>query len=78
MSFESTELLVRQTIAKRLHINMNEVQRDTNFHDLNFDSLDLTELLFLLEDQIKRQINVDKIANLLTVNDVVRLIMKNQ
>ena len=78
MSFESTELLVRQTIAKRLHINMNEVQRDTNFHDLNFDSLDLTELLFLLEDQIKRQINVDKIANLLTVNDVVRLVMKNQ
>lgn len=78
MSVESVELLVRQTIAKRLRIDMNEVQLDTNFHDLNLDSLDLAELFFLLEDQIKRQINIDQTANLKTVNDVVRLVMKNQ
>jgi acyl carrier protein len=78
MSVESVELLVRQTIAKRLRIDVNEIQLDTNFHDLNLDSLDLAELFFLLEDQLKKQIHVDQTANLKTVNDVVRLVMKNQ
>jgi acyl carrier protein len=77
MSVESVELLVRQTIAKRLRIDVNEVQLDTNFHDLNLDSLDLAELFFLLEDQIKRQIHVDQMSNLVTVNDVVMLVAKN-
>ena len=77
MSVESVELLVRQTIAKRLRIDVSEVQLDTNFHDLNLDSLDLAELFFLLEDQIKRQIHVDQMSNLVTVNDVVMLVAKN-
>lgn len=75
---ESVALLVRQTIAKRLRIDLNEVQLDTNFHDLNLDSLDLAELFFLLEDQLKKQIHVDQTTNLKTVNDVVRLVIKNQ
>ena len=74
MGVESAELLVRHTIAKRLRIDMNEVQLDTNFHDLNLDSLDLAELFFLLEDELKKQINVDQINNLETVNDVVMLV----
>lgn len=75
---ESVALLVRQTIAKRLRIDLNEVQLDTNFHDLNLDSLDLAELFFLLEDQLKKQIHVDQTTNLKTVNDVVGLVMRNQ
>lgn len=75
---ESVALLVRQTIAKRLRIDLNEVQLDTNFHDLNLDSLDLAELFFLLEDQLKKQIHVDQTTNLKTVSDVVGLVMRNQ
>lgn len=78
MNVESIELLVRQTIAKRLHIDVNKVQLDTNFHDLNLDSLDLAELFFLLEDQLKKQINVNQTSNLQTVNDVVMLVMTKQ
>lgn len=78
MNVESVALLVRQTIAKRLRIDLNEVQLDTNFHDLNLDSLDLAELFFLLEDQLKKQIHVDQTTNLKTVNDVVGLVMRNQ
>ena len=77
VNVESVELLVRQTIAKRLRIDDNDVQPDTNFHDLNLDSLDLAELFFLLEDQLKKQIHVDQTANLKTVNDVVGLVMRN-
>ncbi len=75
---ESVALLVRQTIAKRLRIDLNEVQLDTNFDDLNLDSLDLAELFFLLEDQLKKQIHVDQTTNLKTVSDVVGLVMRNQ
>lgn len=74
MNVESAALLVRQTIAKRLRIDENEVQLDTKLHDLNLDSLDLAELFFLLEDQLKRQVNVHQTSNLQTVNDVVVLV----
>ncbi len=77
MSVESVELLVRQTIAKRLRIDVNDVQLDTKMHDLNLDSLDLAELLFLLEDQLKRQVNVHQTSNLQTVNDVVILVCRH-
>ena len=77
MNVDSVALLVRQTIAKRLRIDLNEVQLDTNFHDLNLDSLDLAELFFLLEDQLKKQIHVDQTANLKTVNDIVTLLVSS-
>jgi acyl carrier protein len=78
MTFDAVELLVRQTIAKRLRLDIENIQLDTHLHDLNLDSLDLAELLFLLEDQIKKQINIDQTANLKTVQDVVTLVIRNQ
>lgn len=78
MTLDTVELLVRQTIAKRLRLDIENIQPDTHLHDLNLDSLDLAELFFLLEDQIKKQINLDKTSNLQTVNDVAILVMRNQ
>lgn len=78
MTLDAVVLLVRQTIAKRLRLDIENIQPDTHLHDLNLDSLDLAELLFLLEDQIKKQINLDQTSNLQTVNDVAILVMKNQ
>ena len=78
MTLDAVVLLVRQTIAKRLRREIKDIQLDTHVLDLNLDSLDLAELLFLLEDQIKKQINVDQTANLKTVQDVVALVMRVQ
>ena len=78
ITLDEVDLLVRQTIAKRLHREIEDIQLDTHFDELNLDSLDLAELLFLLEDQIKKQINIDQTSNLQTVNDVVVLVMRNQ
>ncbi len=78
MTLSAVELLVRQTIAKRLRVDIEDIQLNTHFDELNLDSLDLAELLFLLEDQIKKQINIDQTSNLQTVNDVVVLVMRNQ
>ena len=76
MSAESVELLVRQTIAKRLRIDINDVQSETSFEELKLDSLDLAELFFLLEDEMKKSIDVGQNFNLVTVRDVVQLILK--
>lgn len=73
----SVELMVRQTIAKRLRIDMSEVQLNSSFEDLKLDSLDLAELFFLLEDQIKKPVNVGQNHDLVTVRDVVNLILNN-
>ncbi len=78
MTLSAVELLVRQTIAKRLRVDIEDIQLNTHFDELNLDSLDLAELLFLLEDQIKRQIKIDQTAHLKTVQDVVALVMRMQ
>ena len=78
MTLSPVELLVRQTIAKRLRREIEDIQLDTPFHDLNLDSLDLAELLFLLEDQLKKQINVNQTSHLKTVHDIVTLVIRNQ
>jgi len=76
MTLDAVELLVRQTIAKRLRLDIENIQLDTHFDELNLDSLDLAELLFLLEDQIKKQINVDQTVKLKSVCDVVMLVIQ--
>jgi acyl carrier protein len=76
MSTESVELLVRQTIAKRLQIDISDIQSETSFEDLKLDSLDLAELFFLLEDEMNKPINVGPNLDLVTVRDVVQLILK--
>jgi acyl carrier protein len=78
MSNESVELLVRQTIANRLRIDIQKIQLDTNIDDLNLDSLDLAELFFLLEDQLKRQLTVNQTTDLKNIRDIVMLVMQTQ
>ncbi len=78
MTLSAAERLVRQTIAKRLRLDIKDIQLTTHFDELNLDSLDMAELLFLLEDQIKRQIKIDQTAHLKTVQDVVALVMRMQ
>jgi acyl carrier protein len=78
ITLDEVDLLVRQTIAKRLHREIADIQLDTHLHDLNLDSLDLAELFFLLEDQLKKQINLNQTNTLKTVGDIVNLLIQNQ
>lgn len=71
---ESIELLIRQTISQRMCIDINEVQPDTFFDDLKMDSLDLAELIFLLEGQLHREINIGQITKLKTIGEMVTLL----
>lgn len=78
MEVVTAELLVRQTVAKRLRMNLDDIQLETSFQDLNVDSLDLVELLFLLEDQTKKPIRIEETTGLVTVRDAVALVLQSQ
>lgn len=67
-------LLVRETVAKRLRMPLDEITLEARFEDLNLDSLDMAELIFLLEDQLKKPIQLEQGVKLKTVGDVVELL----
>lgn len=76
--FDSLELMVRQTIARRLRKNVDEIGLDTSFEELGIDSLDLAELFFLLEERLGTPMEVDLGLKLTSVGDVVTAILKRQ
>ena len=68
---------VRKIIAEELDIDLKEVILKANFtKDLGADSLDLLELMMLLEEEFKIEIPDDTAAELLTVKDVIEYIKK--
>ena len=68
---------VRKIIAEELDIDLKEVILKANFtKDLGADSLDLLELMMLLEEEFKIEIPDDTAAELFTVKDVIEYIKK--
>lgn len=68
---------VRKIIAEELDIDLKEVILKANFtKDLGADSLDLLELMMLLEEEFGIKISDDTAAELLTVKDVIEYIKK--
>lgn len=74
--FDSLELMVRQTIARRLRKNVDEIGLDSSFEELGIDSLDLAELFFLLEERLGTPMKIDLGLKLSSIRDVVTAILK--
>lgn len=71
-------LLVRETIARRLRKDVDEIDLDASFDHLMIDSLDLFELFFLLEERLGAPMDVSLDLKLTTVRDVVTVILEKQ
>ena len=54
-----------------LGVSPEEIQPYTKFLDLGVDSLEMTQLLLELEDELKLEIPQDDLARVHTVADVV-------
>lgn len=66
---------VKELIAEQLCISPDDIADDANIvEDLGADSLDVVEMLMLLEDNFSIKIPDDQIANLKTVNDICKII----
>lgn len=66
---------VAKILADQLGIAQSKITPDSEIiKDLGADSLDVVELLMTLEDNTGKTIPEDKVADLKTVGDVVKLL----
>ncbi|MCD8307919.1 MAG: acyl carrier protein [Clostridia bacterium] len=66
---------IASILADQLGINQSKITMDSDIiKDLGADSLDVVELMMTLEDNTGKSIPDDKVADLKTVGDVVRLV----
>ena len=70
---------VKEAIVDQLDIDAGTVTMESNIlEDLGADSLDVVELIMSLEDQFDMTIPDDKMQDMKTVGDIVRLIEANK
>lgn len=75
MEFEK----VRDIIVEQLGVDASAVKPDTAFvDDLGADSLDVVELIMALEEAFDMEIPDTEAEKIVTVNDAVDYIKKNQ
>ena len=66
---------VKKIIAEQLCISTDEIKDDANIiEDLGADSLDVVELLMTFEDEFKVSIPDDKLEELKTIPQIVKII----
>ncbi len=66
---------VKKIIAEQLCISTDDINDDANIiEDLGADSLDVVELLMTFEDEFKVSIPDDKLEELKTIPQIVKLI----
>ncbi len=66
---------IAKTLAEQLGISVEEIKPESEIvKDLGADSLDVVELLMTLEDNTGKTIPEDKVGDLKTVEDVVKLL----
>lgn len=66
---------VAKTLADQLGISVADIKPESEIvKDLGADSLDVVELLMTLEDNTGKTIPEDKVGDLKTVGDVVKLL----
>lgn len=73
---DSLAQLICETLAKRLRKPVEEITLETRFDSLQMDSLDLAEMFFLLEDELKVTIPLDQGVQLSSIQDTLELILR--
>ena len=69
---------MKTMLAEQLNCDAESITPDTSFKDdLGADSLDLFELIMLLEDEYNMEFPADELAALNTVGDVIEYLKQN-
>ena len=79
MSTTITPEAVEKTITDALPqfgVEASDVSRDSTFEDLDVDSLDLTEISQIIEEQYGVTIKGEDARNIKTIGDAVDLVVK--
>lgn len=62
--------------AERFDKDVSQLNGNTTFDELNIDSLDMVELIMLIEEEFDVVISDDDVENLTTLGDVAEYIDK--
>ena len=75
MDKQEIEEKVRKVLAEQLSVEESQVTSDARFaEDLNADSLDLTEAVLALEDEMGIEIPEEEMESVKTVGQAVELV----
>ena len=73
----STEDKIKEIIAEKLSVEMDEVVPGASFiDDLGADSLDLVELVMTMEEEFDIDISDEDAEKLVTVQDAINFVSK--
>ncbi len=79
MSEKTIEQRVKDIIVEQLGVKPDQVTMEAKFiEDLGADSLDIVELIMVLEEEFGYEIPDDEAEKLLTVGDVIKYIEDHQ
>ncbi len=62
---------VKNIISEQLEIELENINEDTTFEEMDADSLDLVELVMALEEEFNIEISDEEIEEIKSVGDVV-------
>ncbi len=62
---------VKNIISEQLEIELENINEDTPFEEMDADSLDLVELVMALEEEFNIEISDEEIEEIKSVGDVV-------
>lgn len=66
---------VAKVLSEQLSVNISDITAEKEIvKDLGADSLDVVEMLMTLEDQTGKTIPEEKVSDLKTVGDVVKML----
>lgn len=65
---------VLKLIKSKLNIELNDKKMDENFKEFGIDSLEIMELVLEIESKFDITLPDDKLLQLKTVNDLIKLI----
>ncbi len=69
---------LRDIISEQLSVDAQDIELGTSFKDdLGADSLDLYELVMAIEEEYNCEIPSDDVANISTVEDVIKYLKDN-
>jgi acyl carrier protein len=70
---------LRQEVAGFLEVDVEQVQLDTNFYDdLEADSIDLVEVITIIERELDLEIDDQHLYDIETVGELVEVILRIQ
>ena len=70
MEFEK----IRAIICEGFDIDEGEVELETHLEDLNFDSLDMVEIVMDIEDEFNVEVPDEVLEKFITIGDIVEFL----